>query len=145
MTANMNVRLQSNGGKEFRSSIEVPCMPAHLLLFVDVVPCFSFCREILELSRDLEWLTAKDEKSTTSEANHDASALEDLPALQFSPGSWIRSTTTPGTSRSTQRRCKPADKLIRRKGGKHKPCHGSLAAPQTPPVVGVKSKSRVDN
>ena len=77
----------------------MPCMLAHLLLFVDVVPCFTFCREVLELSRDFESLTAKDEKSGASEAGHDASALEDLPEQQFSLGSWIGSTTTPGTSR----------------------------------------------
>ena len=80
MTENMNVRLESNGGKEFRPSIEVPCMPAHLLLFVDVVPCFSFCREVLKLSRDFESLTANDEKSGASDAGHDANALEDRPA-----------------------------------------------------------------
>ena len=95
MTENMNVRLESNGGKEFRPSIEVPCMPAHLLLFVDVVPCFSFCREVLKLSRDFESLTANDEKSGASDAGHDASALENLLVQQFSLGSWIGSTTTP--------------------------------------------------
>jgi len=58
--ANTNARLQSSKGDEFRPSIEVPCMPAHLLLFVDVVACFSFCREVLELSRDFESLTAND-------------------------------------------------------------------------------------
>ena len=89
MTENMNVRLESNGGKEFRPSIEVPCMPAHLLLFVDVVPCFSFCREVLKLSRDFESLTLKDEKGGVSEAGHDANTREDLPAHQFSLGSWI--------------------------------------------------------
>jgi len=97
--ANTNARLQSSKGDEFRPSIEVPCMLAHLLLFVGVVPCFTFCREVLELSRDFESLTAKDEKSGASEAGHDASALEDLPEQQFSLGSWIGSTTTPGTSR----------------------------------------------
>ena len=55
-------------------------MPAHLLLFIDVVPCFSLCREVLKLSRDFESLTAKDEKSGASEAGHDANALEDRPA-----------------------------------------------------------------
>ena len=108
----------------------MPCVPAHLLLFIDVVPCFSLCREVLKLSRDFESLTAKDEKSGASEVGHDDSTLEDLPlpALQFSLGSWIGSTTTPGTSRSTQRRRKPAAELIRRKGGTARPRHGTLLA-----------------
>ena len=95
----------------------MPCMLAHLLLFVDVVPCFSFCREVLKLSRDFESLTANDEKSGASDAGHDASALENLLVQQFSLGSWFSSTTTPGTSRSNQRRRKPAAELIRRKRG----------------------------
>ena len=56
---------------------------------------FSFCRKDLKLSRDIESLMTKDEKSGASEAGHDASALEDLPEQQFSLGSWIGSTTTP--------------------------------------------------
>jgi len=87
-------------------------------------------REVLKLSRDFESLTVKDE------AGHDASALEDLPAQQFSLGSLIGSTTTPGTSR-TQRRRKPAAVLIRRKGGTARPCRGTLqATPQTLPDAG---------
>ncbi|KAG2557308.1 hypothetical protein PVAP13_8NG186803 [Panicum virgatum] len=94
-------------------------------------------REVLELSRDFESLTAKDEKSGASEAGHDAGVLEDLPAQQFCLGSWIGSTTMPGTSRSTKRRRKPAAELIRRKVATSRPCHGSLlAAPQTPSVAG---------
>jgi len=65
MTANMNVRLQINGGKD------------------------------LKLSRDIESLMTKDEKSGASKAGHDANRLEDLPAKQFSLGScWIGSNTT---------------------------------------------------
>ena len=56
---------------------------------------FSFCRKDLKLSRDIELLMTKDEKSGASEAGHDANALEDRPAQQFSLGSWIGSTTTP--------------------------------------------------
>jgi hypothetical protein len=93
------------------------------------------CREVLKLSRDFESLTTKDEKSGASEVVHDASKLEDLPAQQFSLGSWIGSTTTTGTSRSTQRRRKPAAELIRRKGGTAR--HGTLlATPQTSLVAG---------
>jgi len=53
----------------------------------------------LKLSRDFESLMTKNEKSCASEAGHDANALEDLPAQQFSLESWIGSTT-PGTSRT---------------------------------------------
>jgi len=56
---------------------------------------FSFCRKDLKLSRDIESLMTKDEKSGASEAGHDANAIEDRPAQQFSLGSWIGSTTTP--------------------------------------------------
>ena len=73
---------------------------------------FSFCRKDLKLSRDIESLMTKDEKSGASEAGHDANAIEDRPAQQFSLGSWIGSTTMPGTSRSTQRRRKPVAKPV---------------------------------
>ena len=56
---------------------------------------FSFCRKDLKLSRDIESLMTKDENSGASEAGHDANAIEDRPAQQFSLGSWIGSTTTP--------------------------------------------------
>ncbi|XP_039776663.1 putative disease resistance protein RGA4 isoform X3 [Panicum virgatum] len=49
----------------------------------------------LKLSRDIESLMTKDENSGASEAGHDANAIEDRPAQQFSLGSWIGSTTTP--------------------------------------------------
>jgi len=92
-------------------------------------------KEVLKLSRDFESLTTKDEKSGSSEAGHAAHPL-DLPAQQFSLGSWIGSTTTPGASR-IQRRREPAAELIRRKGGTARPCRGALqATPQMPPVAG---------
>jgi len=94
---------------------------------------------IREIIFDFESLTAKDEKSGASEAGHDATALEDLPVQQFSLGSSIGPTTTPGrpgTSR-TERRRKPTAKPILRKGGTTRPCRGSLlAVPQTLPITG---------
>jgi len=43
----------------------------------------------LKLSTDFESSMTKDEKSGARDASHDANALEDLPAQQFSLGNWI--------------------------------------------------------
>lgn len=115
----MNVRLHSIKAKEFRLSIEVPhtyiCLLIYFLFMT--VRCFSLCREVLK----------EVENTGAREAGHDAIALEDLPAKQFSLGSCIGSTTMPGTSR-TQRRRKPAHELIRRRRGTASPCPGALLA-----------------
>jgi len=82
----------------------VLALKCHVCLLIcyyvlSMFPCLSFCRKDLKLSRDFESLMTKNEKSCASEAGHDANALEDLPAQQFSLESWIGSTT-PGTSRT---------------------------------------------
>jgi len=43
----------------------------------------------LKLSTDFESSTTKDEKSGARDASHDANALENQPAQQFSLGNWI--------------------------------------------------------
>ncbi|CAL4984853.1 unnamed protein product [Urochloa decumbens] len=84
-------------------------------------------REILELSRDFERLTANDDVRDASESEADRAANQlNLPAQQFSLGSWVGSTTA--ETHRTQRRRKPAAELIRRKGG--------TASPPTPPLAG---------
>ena len=82
----------------------VLALKCHVCLLIcyyvlSMFPWLSFCRKDLKLSRDFESLMTKNEKSCASEAGHDANALEDLPAQQFSLESWI-GATTPGTSRT---------------------------------------------
>ena len=94
----MNVRLQSSKAKEFRLSTEVCLIRIYACSFISLfmtVPCFSFCREVLELSRDFKSLLTG---CSANEASQDSSALEDLRPQQFSLGSWISSATTPRTS-----------------------------------------------